>query len=73
VEHRLFGEISKHWAGQPLVDYPTVVRLIGETRTQTGLTRLSLLEQENGDFQGGQPRKALRSKGRFLKSRRLQT
>jgi hypothetical protein len=38
VEHRLFSEISKHWAGQPLVDFPTVVRLIGETRTQTGLT-----------------------------------
>jgi hypothetical protein len=38
VEHRLFSEISKHWAGQPLVDYPTVIRLIGETRTQTGLT-----------------------------------
>lgn len=37
VEHRLFGEIAKHWAGQPLVDYPTVVRLIGETRTKTGL------------------------------------
>jgi hypothetical protein len=38
IEHRLFSEISKHWAGQPLIDYPTVVRLIGETRTQTGLT-----------------------------------
>ncbi len=38
VEHRLFSEISKHWAGQPLVDYPTLVRLIGQTRTQTGLT-----------------------------------
>jgi hypothetical protein len=37
IEHRLFSEISKHWAGQPLVDYPTVVRLIGQTRTQTGL------------------------------------
>jgi len=37
VEHRLFSEISKHWAGQPLADYPTMVRLIGETRTQTGL------------------------------------
>ena len=37
VEHRLFGEIAKHWAGQPLVDYPTVVRLIGGTRTKTGL------------------------------------
>jgi Rhodopirellula transposase DDE domain len=29
IEHRLFSEISKHWAGQPLVDYPTIVRLIG--------------------------------------------
>jgi hypothetical protein len=38
VEHRLFSEISKHWAGQPLIDFPTVVRLIGQTRTQTGLT-----------------------------------
>jgi hypothetical protein len=37
IEHRLFSEISKHWAGQPLIDYSTVVRLIGQTRTQTGL------------------------------------
>jgi len=38
VEHRLFSEISKHWAGQPLIDHSTVVRLIAETRTKTGLT-----------------------------------
>jgi hypothetical protein len=37
VEHRVFSEISKHWAGQPLIDLSTVARLIGETRTQTGL------------------------------------
>ena len=37
IEHRLFSQISKHWAGQPLVDYPTVLRLIRETRTSTGL------------------------------------
>jgi len=37
VEHRLFSEISKHWSGQPLSDYETIVRLIAETRTQTGL------------------------------------
>jgi hypothetical protein len=37
VEHRLFSQISKHWAGQPLIDLPTIVRLIGETQTQTGL------------------------------------
>lgn len=37
VEHRLFSEISKHWSGQPLADYATIVRLIRGTRTQTGL------------------------------------
>jgi hypothetical protein len=37
VEHRLFSEISKHWAGQPLSSCATIVRLIGETQTQTGL------------------------------------
>ncbi len=37
VEHRFLCEISKHWAGQPLTDYPTIVRLIGGTKTKTGL------------------------------------
>jgi len=37
IEHRLFSEISKHWAGQPLDSYDTIVRLIRETQTQTGL------------------------------------
>lgn len=37
VEHRLFSEISKHWAGQPLTDYETIVRLIRGTRTANGL------------------------------------
>lgn len=37
IEHRLFSEISKHWAGQPLDSYDTLLRLIQETKTQTGL------------------------------------
>jgi hypothetical protein len=37
IEHRLFSEISKNWAGQPLTRYSTMVELIGSTRTQTGL------------------------------------
>ena len=37
VEHRLFSEISKNWAGQPLADYPAILRLIRSTRTATGL------------------------------------
>jgi hypothetical protein len=43
VEHRLFSEISKHWAGQPLESYPTMVRLIKETTTQSGLRVHSVL------------------------------
>ena len=37
IEHRLFSEISKHWAGQPLDSYQTILRLIAETKTRTGL------------------------------------
>jgi hypothetical protein len=37
IEHRLFSEISKHWAGQPLNSYSTLLSLVGSTRTQTGL------------------------------------
>ena len=43
IEHRLFSEISKHWAGQPLDSYPTILRMIRETRTQTGLRVSSFL------------------------------
>jgi len=46
IEHRLFSEISKHWAGQPLDSYETILRLIGETQTQTGLrVRSHLISQ----------------------------
>lgn len=37
IEHRLFSEISKHWAGQPLDSYSTILSLIGTTTTQSGL------------------------------------
>ncbi len=37
IEHRLFSEISKNWAGRPLDSYETVVNYIRTTRTQTGL------------------------------------
>ena len=43
IEHRLFSEISKHWAGQPLESYPTLLRLIAETPTKTGLPVKSTL------------------------------
>ena len=38
IEHRLFSEISKNWAGQPLVSYETVVNFIRTTGTDSSLT-----------------------------------
>jgi Rhodopirellula transposase DDE domain len=37
IEHRLFCQISKNWAGQPLRDYPTALNYIRTTTTSTGL------------------------------------
>jgi len=38
IEHRLFGEISKNWAGIPLDSYETILNYIATTRTEAGLT-----------------------------------
>jgi hypothetical protein len=38
IEHRRFSFISKNWRGRPLLDRVTVVNLIGNTTTKTGLT-----------------------------------
>lgn len=37
IEHRLFSEISRNWAGEPLVSYETVLKYIRTTKTQKGL------------------------------------
>lgn len=37
IEHRLFAYISIHWRGRPLIDFQTIVSLIGATSTTTGL------------------------------------
>ena len=38
IEHRLFSQISKNWRGRPLVNHETIVSLIANTKTETGLT-----------------------------------
>jgi len=38
IEHRLFSEISKNWAGQPLESYETLLNFIRTTKTKSGLT-----------------------------------
>ena len=44
IEHRMFSFISLNWKGQPLVNYETVVNLIGGTKTRSGLRIKSLLD-----------------------------
>ena len=37
IERRLFSQISKNWAAEPLTDYDKILRLIRGTTTSTGL------------------------------------
>ena len=47
IDHRLFSEISKNWAGVPLRDYATILNHIHTTTTDTGLSVVAqLVEQE---------------------------
>jgi hypothetical protein len=44
IEHRLFSFISLNWRGQPLVNYETIIHLIGGTQTRTGLKVKAVLD-----------------------------
>lgn len=46
IEHRMFSFISQNWRGHPLKDLVTIVNLIGNTHTNTGL-KISCEEDEN--------------------------
>ena len=37
IEHRLFSQITVNWRGRPLTTYQTVISLIANTTTTTGL------------------------------------
>ena len=51
IEHRLFSEVSKNWAGQPLDSYETMLNYIRATTTKTGLlVKASLI---NGEYPTG--------------------
>lgn len=45
IEHRLFCHIQANWAGQPLLDYETVLKFIRTTRTRTGLRVRAYLDK----------------------------
>jgi hypothetical protein len=45
IEHRLFSFISLNWKGEPLINFETVVNLIGATKTRTGLKVKAVLDE----------------------------
>jgi hypothetical protein len=44
IEHRLFSFISLNWKGRPLLNYETVINLIGATKTRSGLKVKAVLD-----------------------------
>jgi len=46
IEHRLFSEISKNWAAEPLVSYEKMLNFIRTTSTQTGLVVTAYLDRK---------------------------
>lgn len=49
IEHRLFSQISKNWAGIPLETYETILNFISTTATKTGLRVQSTLVDKTYD------------------------
>ena len=47
IEHRLFGQITTNWRGKPLVTLETVVGLIANTTTKTGLKVRAAADQKS--------------------------
>jgi hypothetical protein len=51
IEHRLFSFISLNWRGEPLINYETIINLIGGTKTRTGLKVKAVLD--TNDYETG--------------------
>ena len=46
IEHRMFSFISSNWAGQPLINYETVLKFIRTTKTSAGLKIRAFLNKK---------------------------
>ena len=46
IEHRLFSEISKNWAAEPLTSYQKILNFIRTTSTKTGLAVSAYLDRK---------------------------
>ena len=47
IEHRLFSEVSRNWAGEPLDSYQKILNYARTTRTLTGLQVTAYLDRRN--------------------------
>ena len=47
IEHRLFSEISKNWAGRPLENLDTIKNYISTTATTTGLSVKAYIDSKD--------------------------
>jgi Rhodopirellula transposase DDE domain len=47
IKHRRFSEISKNWAGEPLLSYEKMLNFIRTTRTHTGLVVTAYLDRNH--------------------------
>ena len=47
IEHRLFSQISRNWAGEPLVTLEKMLNFIRTTKTETGLRVRATLMKGN--------------------------
>ena len=45
IEHRLFSEVSRNWAGEPLDSYQKILNDARTTKTQTGLKVTAYLDR----------------------------
>lgn len=47
IEHRLFAEISKNWAAEPLTSYQKILNFIRTTTTRTGLEVTAYIDRRH--------------------------
>lgn len=59
IEHLLFSQVSRNWAGEPLVDIDTMLNFIRTTKTATGL-------QVRATFMGGDYPKGIKIPDRVM-------
>ena len=53
IEHRMFSFISMNWRGRPLDSIRTILELISNTSTETGLVIRAAYDSDSGEYLRG--------------------